>query len=155
MGVRTGDRVSGVDVVESHVSLLVVVRNGPVHGFHWMLRVLELAAGRRLRAAHHVVLLLLDHLVPRSMVAGNSWSLYCADLTSDSVPSVHHLVEHLLLRGIGICLVLVADGHRAVARIVANAKEVCPRVVAAIGLRMVRVLIHRSHVATRSLFRTN
>lgn len=75
------------------------------------------------------------------MVARNRWSLDGADLASDPMTPVHHLVKNFLLGWVSIGLVLFADWHAAVAGVVPHAEEVGSGVVAVVGFGLIRLIL--------------
>ena len=137
--VGTWYRVARVDVIEGHVTLLLLLgmRYCSVHCFDGQLGV-ELSAWQRcLWTLHQVVrvyaaLLIHYHLVSRA-VSGDCRSLY----SSNPMAPLHHLIEYFLLSWIGIGLILLADRSTSIPRIISNAKEVSSSIVSAIGLRLV------------------
>lgn len=112
MRVRTRDRVARVYVIESHVSLWVIImRYSSIHCLHRKLRVRKLTSRWRLWTTHHVLMFLLNHLVAGAVIARYGWGLNSTDLASNFVPTMHHLIEYLLLRGVRIRLIFLTYWH--------------------------------------------
>ena len=137
--------VAWVDVIESHISMLLFrVCDRSIHSFYWKLRA-ELTTGWwSLRwTFHQIALLVLNHLVPWSF----SW--YRRRLhSSNTVTPLHHLVEYFLLHWICICLVFFTDWRTTISWVVSNAKKVCPCIVAAVWFGLELVAIGCRHVST-------
>lgn len=81
------------------------------------------------------------------MVPWNSGSLNNANFASYTLPPIHHFVEDFLLSWLCVRLVLLTNRCPVFARIVPHAKEIGPRVVAIVRLRVEGILILGCHVA--------
>lgn len=111
------------------------------------------ASEGRLGAAEHVALL-LQLLVTGVVVTWYCWGLNSSDLAPNSLPTVHHLIEHFLLARFSICLVLLTY-RAAVPGVVPNTEKVGPRIITPIRLRVELVLILGGQAAWHALLRAH
>lgn len=143
--VRSWYRVTWVNIVESHITVLLLrMSDCSVHCFDRELWI-ELAAGCRSLwwAFHEIIVFVHDHLVAWSL-ARHCWSLH----SSDSVPPLHHFVENFLLCWICVCLIFFTYRCSSIPGVISNTKKICSCVVPTIRFWLKLSSVRRGHVTT-------